>query len=177
MTYQHSFEPCFWEIVEQSLYLGGLDSQALFFWCLCPLIWQLSPDYSCGHVWIVLIAFIGEGNGNPLQYSCLKNPVDRGAWWAAVYGIAQSWTWLKRLSMHAPIGEGNNNPLQCSCLENPRDRRAWWAAIYGVTQSRRRLKQLSSNSSNLPSLTCIMRMVFLQLEQKVNSPKWSLCKK
>ena len=101
VTYQHSFEPCFWEIVEQSLYLGGLDSQALFFWCLCPLIWQLSPDYSCGHVWIVLIAFIGEGNGNPLQYSCLKNPVDRRAWWAAIYGVTQSWTRLKRLSMHA----------------------------------------------------------------------------
>ena len=32
----------------------------------------------------------GEGNGNPLQYSCLENPVDRGAWWAAVYGVAES---------------------------------------------------------------------------------------
>ena len=41
---------------------------------------------------------IGEGNGNPLQYSCLENPRDRGAWWAAVYGVAQSWTRLKRLS-------------------------------------------------------------------------------
>ena len=40
----------------------------------------------------------GEGNGNPLQYSCLENPVDRGAWWAAVYGVAQSWTQLKQLS-------------------------------------------------------------------------------
>ena len=37
----------------------------------------------------------GEGNGNPLQYSCLENPVDRGAWWAAIYGVAQSWTQLK----------------------------------------------------------------------------------
>ena len=41
---------------------------------------------------------IGEGNGNPLQYSCLENPRDRGAWWAAVYGVAQSWTRLKWLS-------------------------------------------------------------------------------
>ena len=40
----------------------------------------------------------GEGNGNPLQYSCLENPVDRGAWWAAVHGVTQSWTRLKRLS-------------------------------------------------------------------------------
>ena len=39
-----------------------------------------------------------EGNGNPLQCSCLENPRDGGAWWAAVYGVAQSWTRLKRLS-------------------------------------------------------------------------------
>ena len=36
----------------------------------------------------------GEGNGNPLQYSCLENPVDGGAWWAAVHGVAGSWTRL-----------------------------------------------------------------------------------
>ena len=44
------------------------------------------------------LARIGEGNGNPLQCSCLKNPRDRGAWGAAVYGVAQSRTQLKRLS-------------------------------------------------------------------------------
>ena len=43
-------------------------------------------------------ACIGEGNGNPLQYSCLENPRDEGAWLAAIYGVAQSWTRLKRLS-------------------------------------------------------------------------------
>ena len=36
----------------------------------------------------------GEGHGNPLQYSCLENPVDRGAWQATVHGVAKSWTWL-----------------------------------------------------------------------------------
>ena len=41
---------------------------------------------------------IGEGNGNPFQYSYLKNPRDRGAWWAAINGVAQSQTWLKQLS-------------------------------------------------------------------------------
>ena len=41
---------------------------------------------------------IGEGNGNPLQCSCLENPRDRGAWWAAVYGVAQNLTRLKQLS-------------------------------------------------------------------------------
>ena len=44
------------------------------------------------------LSCIGEGNGNPLQRSCLKNPRDRGAWWAAVYGVAQSQTRLKWLS-------------------------------------------------------------------------------
>ena len=44
------------------------------------------------------LSCIGEGNGNPLQYSCLENPRDGGAWWAAVCGVAQSWTRLKRLS-------------------------------------------------------------------------------
>ena len=43
------------------------------------------------------LSCIGEGNGNPLQYSCLENPRDGGAWWAAVYGAAQSRTRLKRL--------------------------------------------------------------------------------
>ena len=42
-----------------------------------------------------------EGNGNSLQYSCLENPMDRGAWWATVHGVTQSQTWLKQLSMYA----------------------------------------------------------------------------
>ena len=45
-----------------------------------------------------------EGNGNPLQCSCLENPRDGGAWWAAVYGVAQSWTGLKRLSSSSSKG-------------------------------------------------------------------------
>ena len=44
------------------------------------------------------LSCIGEGNGNPLQYSCLENPRDGRAWWAAIYGVAQSRTRLKRLS-------------------------------------------------------------------------------
>ena len=46
----------------------------------------------------VSLLCIGEGNGNPLQYSCLESPRDGGAWWAAIYGVAQSWIRLKRLS-------------------------------------------------------------------------------
>ena len=44
------------------------------------------------------LSCIGEGKGNPLQCSCLENPRDGGAWWAAVYGVAQSRTRLKQLS-------------------------------------------------------------------------------
>ena len=44
------------------------------------------------------LSCIGEGNGNPLQCSCLENPRDSRAWWASVYGVAQSWTRLKQLS-------------------------------------------------------------------------------
>ena len=44
------------------------------------------------------LSCIGEGNGNPLHCSCLENPRDGGAWWAAVYGVTQSWTRLKWLS-------------------------------------------------------------------------------
>ena len=54
---------------------------------------------------------IREGNGNPLQCSCLENPRDRGAWWAAVYGVSQSQTRLKQFTS---------------------TREAWHAAAYGV---------------------------------------------
>ena len=86
----------------------------------------------------------GEGNGTPLQYSCLENPMDGGAWWAALHGVAKSPTQLTSLSLfNFSIGEGNGNPLQCSCLGNPRGGGAWGAAIYGVAQSWTQLKQLS----------------------------------
>ena len=91
----------------------------------------------------------GEGNGYPLQYSCLENPMNRGAWRATVHGVAQSRTGLERLSTRAHVvvtaqwwkhlpasagvpgwinglgrsdGEGNGNPLQYSCLGNPMNR-------------------------------------------------------
>ena len=70
----------------------------------------------------------GEGNGSPLQCSCLENPRDGGAWWAAVYGVAQSWTQLKRLSCSSnmklqgvTLQEGADRPPPfsslCFCLE------------------------------------------------------------
>ena len=83
-----------------------------------------------------LYQIIEEGNGTPLQYSCLESPMDGGAWWAAVCGVARSWTWLSdfTFTFHfslSCIGEGNGNPLQCSCLENLRDGGAWWLPSMG----------------------------------------------
>ena len=69
---------------------------------------------------------VGEGNGNPLQYSCLENHMDGGARWAAVHGVTRRRMRLSNFTFnfHFPLshaGEGNGNPLQCPCLENPRD--------------------------------------------------------
>ena len=88
------------------------------------------------------LSCIGEGNGNPLQYSCLANPVDRGAGRLQSMGSLESDT-TERPHFHFSLsctGEGNGNPVQCSCLENPRDGEAWWAAVSGVAQSQTRLK-------------------------------------
>ena len=61
------------------------------------------------------LSCIGEGNGNPLQCSCPENPRDGGAWWAAIYGVTQSRTRLKRLSSSSSRGvdgEGDGRGLQ-----------------------------------------------------------------
>ena len=55
------------------------------------------------------LSCIGEGNGNPLRCSCLENPKDGGAWWAAVYGVAQSRTRLKRLSSSSSSSSSTSN--------------------------------------------------------------------
>ena len=117
---------------------------------------------------------IGEGNGNPLQCSCLENPRDGGAWWAAVYGVAQSRTRLKWLSSSSrrdgresacnagdlglipglgrSPGEGHGNPFQYSCLENSMDREARCAAVHGVPKSRTWLKLSLSFSEEIAVL-------------------------
>ena len=97
---------------------------------------------------VFLYMLFGEGDGTPLQYSCLENPMDGGG--CSPWGHEESDT-TEQLHFHfslSCIGEGNGNPLQCSCLENPRDGGAWWAAISGVAQSQTRLKRLSSSSGS-----------------------------
>ena len=67
-------------------------------WMKEPGRLQSMGSLRVGHDWATSLSRIGEGNGNPLQCSCLENPRDGGAWWAAVCGVAQSQTRLKRLS-------------------------------------------------------------------------------
>ena len=77
------------------------------------VLWELSDTTERFH-FLFSFSCIGEGNGNPLQCSCLENPRDGGAWWAAVYGVAQSRTRLKRLS---PISSSSIHNMPAS-LEN-----------------------------------------------------------
>ena len=92
---------------------------------------------------------IGEGNGSPLQYSCLENPMDGGAWWAAVHGVAKSRTRLSdfpfTFHFHALEKEMATHSSVLA-WRIPGTGGAWWAAVCGVAQSRTRLKQLSSNT-------------------------------
>ena len=106
--------------------------------------WKKSYNQSRQHIKKQKHYFADKGNDNPLQNSCPENPMEGGAWWAAVHGVAKSQTQLSDFTFTFHFhgrkeegnGEGNGNPLQCSCLENPRDGGSWWAAIYGVAQSR-----------------------------------------
>ena len=61
-------------------------------------LWLVDYTYK-NYIIFICTVRLGQGNGNPLQCSCLQNPRDGGAWWAAIYGVAQSRTQLKRLSI------------------------------------------------------------------------------
>ena len=65
----------------------------------------------------VINKYLGEGNANPLQYSCLENPRDGGTWWAAIYGVAQSQTQLKRPSSSNVHLKNKVNSIIITCME------------------------------------------------------------
>ena len=79
------------------------------------------------------LSCIGEGNGNPLQCSCLENPRDGGAWWASVYGVAQSRTWLKRLSSSS---SSIYVTISCRALCDPIDGSPPGSPVPGILQAR-----------------------------------------
>ena len=95
---------------------------------------------------------IGEGNGTPLQYSCLENPIDGGAWWAAVHGVTRSRTQLSDFTFTFTFMHWRRKwqPTPVFLPGESQGGVAWWAAVYGVAQSRTRLKRLSSSSSKQP---------------------------
>ena len=93
------------------------------------------------------LSCIGEGNGNPLQYSCLENPRDGRAWWAAIYGVEQSWTRLKRpssSSSRAKLSYLRLLPKRskvfvlqlCPTLFNPMDRSLPGSSVHEILQER-----------------------------------------
>ena len=115
----------------------------------------------------------GEGNGNPLQYSCLENPMDRGAWWATVHGVVKSRAWLSDLTYYCFPGALGVKNLPTSAGEKKRRRfdplvrkipwrrewqltpvflpgeshgwGAWWATVHGVTKNRTQLSDLAQH--------------------------------
>ena len=116
-----------------------------------------------GHNWATSLSLscIGEGNGNPLQCSCLENPRDGRAWWASVYGVAQSRTWLKRLSSSSSSisllqqrvrwldGITDSVDMNLSKLQAMvKDRENWRAAVHGVAKSRTQLSDWTTKSTS-----------------------------
>ena len=97
----------------------------------------------------------GEGNGTPLQYSCLENPMDGGACWAAVHGVAKSRTRLNDFTFtfhfHALEKEMATHSSVLA-WRIPGTGGASWAAVSGVAQSQIQLKRLSSSSSSRQSV-------------------------
>ena len=92
--------------------------------CSSSIVFTYNLHTSTHVLLIISRLLIGEGNGTPLRYSCLENPMDGGAWKAAVHGGHWGSDTTERLPFHfslSCVGEGNGNPLQCSCLENLRD--------------------------------------------------------
>ena len=81
------------------------------------------------------LSYIGEGNGNPLQRSCLENPRDGGAWWAAIYGVTQSRTRLKWLS--------SSRDLRCLLIY-----RSWIYVVWHTVFSANSLKYQTINLLN-----------------------------
>ena len=83
---------CFLDFISWFLYIDKIFYIYLNFYFIKESIisnWAVSPQFLS-----TSMGLIGEGNGTPLQYSCLENPMDGGAWWAAVHGVVRSWTRL-----------------------------------------------------------------------------------
>ena len=82
-------------------------------------------------VWTILLFHVRERNGIPLQYSCLENPMDGGAWWAAVRGVAKSWTRLKWLSSSSCfMSSSNYYLLTCTQVSQEAGKVVWYSHFF-----------------------------------------------
>ena len=98
--------------------------------------------YAYGRMFSFLLGrYLGEGNGNPLQYSCLGNPMDGGAWWATVHGVSKTRTRLSDFTFPFHFHALEKEMATHSSILAWRipGMGAWWSAVYGVAQSRTRL--------------------------------------
>ena len=92
----------------------------------------------------------GEGNGTPLQYSCLENPMEGGAWWAAVHGVAKGWTRLSDFAFTFMYWRGRWQPTPVFL---PGESQRRWSLVgcrlWGRTESDRLMRLSSSRSSSV----------------------------
>ena len=79
-------------------FLKKLKIEYYYYNIVILLLYYIIQYYYIILVYIIQYNIIGEGNGNPLQYSCLENPMDGGAWQASVHGVAKSWTQLSNFT-------------------------------------------------------------------------------
>ena len=118
--------------------------------------------------------YIGEGNGNPLQCSCLQNPRDGGAWWAAISGIAQSQTRLKRLSSNIMYGCESWTVKKADCRRIDAFELWCWRRLLRVPWTARRsnqsiLKEISPGISLEGMMLKLKLHYFGHLMQRVDS--------
>ena len=102
----------------------------------------------------------GGRHGNPLQYSCLENPMDREAWWATVHGVAKSWTWLKQLSMHVCTQQVHHffaPGMGISDYNDSEFTQSWWRLFFGTIVQTFIPDSFPSEMHFLPS--CLMQLL------------------
>ena len=115
------FPDLFWPLPQVSEKAMAPHSSTLAWkipWMEEPSRLQSMGSLRVRHDWGTSLSCTGEGNGNPLQCSCLENPRDGGAWWAAVYGVAQSRTRLKWLGSSTPSLWTTSPKLPCLLASN-----------------------------------------------------------
>ena len=110
----------------------------------------------------------GEGNGHPLQYSCLENPLDQGVWWATVHGVAKSWTWLSDFS--SPLLLGRKVMTNLDSMFKSRHyfaNKGWSSQGYGFSSGHVWMWELDCEESWMPKNWCFWTVV---LEKTLESP-------